>query len=200
MDVASTHMRWLTYDNPGPWHGRAMVAVSIAQNDPDSGRQALTAVQSSLPDRPDRLLNQATHLYLAGQLGDQQRARHHLEAIRRLNPGRWSETEDPWRTAPMLSLALLWYGRGDWEEWSQKAIPKITGNQQRRGGLGWWAPRSVGRATTGVRGLSRQERDIYVTSLMLMSFPPHRVLPPYQKIEIHMPENHSENDIVVEIL
>lgn len=172
------HVGRLDVRQASPWMAPAAAAVFDSGAAPESDRKVLLGMRAHYPMATNSMVNQATHLFLACRTGDLQGARRHLAAVRALRPDKWKECDAPLQAAVMLTPSLVRIGGKDWYRWLRVlAGDTDCSHQTTRGRSGWWTAETLGLPASGMPNLSERERDVYVTSLVLMARFLPRVLP-----------------------
>ena len=102
----------------------------------------------------------------------------------------------------MLSQAL-WGSDQDFNDWRRVFFPEIhkqqmvTVLQPGEKQLGWWTPESLGVPNAPeVKGMSENERTMYATSIMLLTYPPIRYLPSFRPV-IDIETNSPDAEIPI---
>lgn len=190
-------VRELDVRQASPWMAPAAVAVFVSGAAPETGRKLLHGMRSYYPVLTNSMVNQATHLFLAYRTGDLPGARRHLAAVRALRPEKWKECDAPLQTAVMLTPVLAQIGGKDWSRWIRALAEDTNGRQKTHRRWGWWTAESLGLPATSVPDMSERDRDVYVTSLILMARTPPRVLPSYGRPSIGEPDESPHGDVEV---
>ena len=200
LDAARVQAGKLNFDQATPWHALAAQALLLSGSCPELGKQGIATMHSGFPSQTNSILNQATHAILAMQVSDRNQVISYLEAVRRLSPARWRTHENPLPSAVMLSTALLWTGGRDWQEWHKVFYTDVVSRQIKRKTLGWWTTESMGLTPRQLPDLAGAERNIYVTCMVLLTFPPSRRLPSFKHLDAPgKASTDADEEIKVEI-
>jgi len=178
LDSMRVQFERLDFCHATPWHVFAAKALATSGAwYSDLGNSALATMRSTLINQPDSLLNQATHVLLGMSNRDLKQTHIHLDAVRRLSPAKWREQETPLLSALMLSTVFLWTGGQEWKDWHKIFYPDVISRQSAENSLGWWPAETLLIDPLSLPAFARSDTSVYVTCMVLLTFPPERILP-----------------------
>ncbi len=174
LESLKTQSALLEFKSPTQWHSLAVDSMITSGGNPDLARLAIPRIIEAWANQPPDLATQAALFLLAHRQRNHADQERHLEAIRRLDPTNWKKHPSPLLTAILLSHALLRAGGKDWTQWSEYFFPLLARSQVRKGNLGWWTAESLDIEPPDSRLISADERNLFVTACLLLTYPPPR--------------------------
>jgi hypothetical protein len=178
LDSMRVQFKKLDFAHPTPWH--VFAAKALADSGAwysDLGNNALATMRSTMPYQTDCTLNQATHAWLEMCNKELKQASIHLDAVRRLSPAKWRDQENPLLSTLILSTVFLWAGGKDWQDWHKIFYADVISRQSMEKSLGWWPAEALSIDPLSLPEFARSDTSVYVTSMVLLTFPPDRILP-----------------------
>lgn len=117
------------------------------------------------------MFNQASRFLLGGYSGDSVLRDASLLKLRNMDFTQWKSDTKSIMLSYFLTETFYYVGGNDWQMWRTLFFDDIRKKQLRKGKLGWWSPESLGINSDEIRGYSALDKDIYLTSMLLMSIP-----------------------------
>lgn len=87
-------------------------------------------------------------------------------------------TVNPMQTWLVLAMAIRHAPRETYREWAEVYFDIFTQRQLRADTYGWWTAEGLGLDSEEIPRLQGHSRDLWITSVMLISFPPFRFICP----------------------
>lgn len=85
---------------------------------------------------------------------------------------------NPMQTWLVLAMAIRHAPHEHYREWASVYFDIFTQRQLRADAYGWWTAESLGLVSEEIPRLQGQSRDLWITSVMLITFPPFRFICP----------------------
>ena len=185
------------------WHVRAAKSLSFIDAYRPVGIQGLKTIRRGFTNSTTNMYNQTTRLILGLYSGDALLQKFSSNTLRSLDLAKWKTQEDPMSLALLLSYEFYYTSGEDRKRWQSVVLDVLKRqniNIQKK--AGWWTPEGLGITTSGLQQYSDHEREVYVTSMVvLMIPPPRRNLPlnsvPAIKIQEEIKLEPDPDDIVI---
>jgi hypothetical protein len=129
------------------------------------------------PDPPSAMAHAVHSLDRAIGQKDIPMARKALDELLEQDFQGWKTAKNPLQIWHVLSLAMIHSPSTANRRWFAVYQPVYVQNQIRNGAQGWWSEKSLGIESREMAGLQGKSRDIWVTCMMLISFPPTKLWP-----------------------
>jgi hypothetical protein len=185
------------------WDVRVAKSLSYIDAYRTFGRHGLTVLCATYPNNPTNMFNQASRFLLGGYSGDSALRDASLLKLRNLDVAQWKADTNSITLSYLLTETSYHVGGKDWTMWSKVFFDDIRKRQLRKGKLGWWSPESLGVTSDEIKGYSALDKDIFLTSMLLMSIPDtryylwsYRCATPLRQEEL-VPIKPDPDDIVI---
>lgn len=165
------------------WHLYAAWELRLTQEFNTFGKQGIATLLKTYPCHTNDMMNQSTCLLQGMYGGDSMRRDSSLKALRQMDLTQWKAQDYAMPLALLLSQAFYYIGGQDWRSWNKLFYENLYNTQTRSGKRGWWTPESLGITTRGLEKYTQREREVYITSIALLAFPPERHLSSYIREE-----------------
>jgi hypothetical protein len=194
----------LDFTHPSYWHVYAAKSLSLSGAFGSFGREGTKAMFGRFPANTTNMFNQATCLLQGMYAGDAMQRASSFKALRQMDLAQWKTQDDAMRLALLLSHVFYHVGGQEWVSWQKLFFDDLYKKQFVHGKLGWWTSEGLGMTTRGLEKYTQREREVYITSIALLTFPPERNLPVFiqavKVVEELKPVVVDPDDIKVEIM
>jgi hypothetical protein len=184
------------------WHVFTASELRLTKDFNAFGKQGLATLLRTYPCHTNDKMHQATCLLIGMYGGDSIRRDSSLQTLRQMDFTQWKAQDDAMSLALLLSKVFFYIGGKEWVSWGKPFFDDLYNTQTQQGKLGWWTPEGLGITKRGLEKYTQREREVYITSIALLTFPPERCLPTFIKAEeIELkPIVADPDDIKVEII
>lgn len=154
----------------------------------------------TLRKSPENLSNVSTVVNASLQFGERREEILLFKKFWDLSPEEWRKSNKPILTELNISM-IFWYAISKKErKWKDIFWGKIWDSQIIKKDMGWWSEEKIGidpETEYVFDNLSEDDKQIYITSMIIISIAPRRWLPTF-KILKHTEDNQEDLDLKLE--
>jgi len=177
-----------------PWAQWALHSCFIAGVGEEKGMEEnFNAFSKYFENSPRNLLDLSSHIYASLR---SKKGKENIQLFKQLwamSPGEWRESKKPMLTALSINK-VMWDAPLKQEmKWNKQFWTEIWASQIKNNNIGYWSEKTIGIGNDyAILNLSEDDKQIYITSMVIIAIPPSRRLPTF-KVPTEKAEDNEED-------